>query len=344
MSLFSKQLYTPVVENETEIEATESETFVEVTESDVYESMMECSDTISRVITALQITDIMVESNATGLLEADGDEAKKEEEAKKTISTAKNKILATFKKMWESIKNWFLNMLAKIKDTVMYHNKFYAKYKNEITKKAADMKPFEVKVFYDYKDGAYAKFEGWAKAIKAETIRIVAASGEEKMGKSDVRKELLSKLEGGKYETIAAFKAGCEEQLVEKKEKFTVTGSEITKLLGMGSSTTTASVNEVKKLFTIAKESFEAGVKGINGVKDGSELQIASKTFNAGVATIQSLSSWAVGFYNARASYAYRFLRAFLARKEKAEDNKPEAKQESFDSIDSLFESVLANM
>ena len=106
-------------------------------------------------------------------------------------------------------------------------------------------------------------------------------------------------------------------------------------------------------LLPITKAQFTAAIKKVSGAADGTELQTASRTYNAGIAVIQSISSWAVSFMMKRGKYAYSFLNAFLRGRSKAKDSGKDTKgstelavvsKESYDSIDSLFESVLESI
>lgn len=301
MAIFSNTVFTPVVEQSEEYIASQYPNIMPTVES-AYEIACEGHRDINNLIAGMYISDILIEEAVNEGAEAEPlvENAVKDfiKKAKKKFEEIKNKIVAWFKKVWDSIKMKLTS-----------NKEFVKKYEDQIRAKAKVASGYKVT-----KHNFNTDIKGTILPMMDKIVSFAEKSATDK-NTEDFGTNMIKDLKYGGATTISELKEKITNNHVGKEVKNTTITSDVEKMIKY--------CLDVNVTLGILEDLKDGNVKKINEMiksLDGSGEDVAVihgkvKCFNTATSTIQQLNTIAVSLINQINKEYVALLRGLMAYK-----------------------------
>ena len=342
MSLFSKQLYTPVQESlVADSYEIDDQGFDILGESFLADVVIECNDEVTRTISSLCITDLLVESGMGTVTEAAGE----------SLKAAKDKVVATFKNAWAKISAWFKKIIHDMGIMFTSAKKFYDKYKNEIAEKRKTMPKVEIKKFRKYNDELITNLINVPQDASDAVGRVigehekVAQNDKPALSQSEIVErvaERVSSLLGkadNNIKSVSAMKKAFVNSAYEDKENYVVDASDMDTLIDFMANSSKR-INLINKAKADVDKFMQAAIRAAMGADDTVTLKINAQTYNAGVSVVNGIIPTAVALIKQSNNYAVSFFKQYLTRAKVKVDKKNKTINASESATISTFDEV----
>lgn len=321
MSLFSRQLYTPMAEN---YELVAEHTGV--TDAQVYEAMIECNNGINRVMTTAYVTDALMEAGLVPVSEGSVGE---------TLKSMKDKIVKFFKELWAKISGWFKEAFHKLGMLFANQKNFISKYGKDVDARISKMngKTITVPKYYDYKDVNLDKIKTFAGSLNEIVASILAQrnkKGDKYVNNTDTitRDDILEKMhkplikslsadgrktpDGKRLTNTSSFAEILEIGIAPDEYDNYEIGTTELKLLKNFLVKGSDDSSKINSMFTTSKQRVDAAIKAVNTAEDAPELKLTQTAYNAAIGVGQTCASQVVAAINRRNKYAFNTLKSFV--------------------------------